>query len=425
MRVFSWPLALVAAAVLTFSCSNNTPADASIEDANDGAELEPCQAAAPVWNEIWKYRLEEPQLAGSTPDNNLIDVWGSAADDIYAVGYKGTILHFDGKTWSAMDSGVEEDLEGVWGYVLKDAQGAVIRTDVFAAGSGGRILRYDGKTWAPERVISDPDPSSPKPQPVTDNFHDIWGIPATGPEPQSPTVIAVGGEGLIVRYEATLKEFREMQQRVAYQYNCGDTLCDGYTYQRWSLERLGGVFGASPSYFVAVGNNGSILSYDGTAWARQAVTKTGGGTAFTTHMNGVWGRSAGDIFAVGLDGTVVRGGTGGWKQWDLAMPPVYLRSVWAFNQSKCGETPDGGTTPGDTSWIIFAGWDGTLLLFHDDIVCPFAELTNNRLEGIWGTSPRDETTRTLPDGGVVCDPVEVLVSGVKATLVRLSNSKGR
>lgn len=460
MKRFPVVLVVLAAALSAGLCacsSQSTPGDGAITDGEVDADLDPCAAALPSWKKTWKVRTETTPLTGLTPDINLIDVWGNAGNDVYAVGYAGTVLHFDGSAWTALDPlGLKEDLEGVWGYVLKDAQGAVTRTDLFVAGSNGTILRYLNGVWSKVRTvfIDDLDPANPKTVEVQGNFHDIWGIPAPGPaDTQQPTVIAVGGEGLIVRYDATANEFREHRNRVSFVDRNGVT---HWNLERWSPERLGGVFGTAANNFVAVGNNGTILRYDGSGWAREAVTTFGGGTAFVTHLNGVWGRHANELFATGLDGTVVRY-DGSWQQLGCAtegactagnartvcgilglcdrgtcicnVPTVYLRSTWNFMQSKCGPIIDGGSDDGGVqretaSWVVFAGWNGTLMLANNGILCPFGELPANRLEGMWGNTPRSEAERTLDGGKVECDPVEVFVTGVNGTLIRLTNAKG-
>jgi hypothetical protein len=65
----------------------------------------------------------------------LRGIWGSSGSDVFAVGYYGTILHYDGASWSLMDSGMTRSLYGVWGSSS---------TNVFAVGYYGTILHYDG-----------------------------------------------------------------------------------------------------------------------------------------------------------------------------------------------------------------------------------------------------------------------------------------
>src|SRR5262249_14744882 len=63
----------------------------------------------------------------------LLGLWGSSQNDIFAVGKGGTILHYDGSTWTTEPSSTTVDLRAVWG-----ASG-----EVFAVGAGGTILhRY-------------------------------------------------------------------------------------------------------------------------------------------------------------------------------------------------------------------------------------------------------------------------------------------
>ena len=61
-------------------------------------------------------------ISGTT--NNLNGVWGSSGSDVFAVGNGGNILHYDGTTWSRMESpriismacgGIGEDVFAVGG----------------------------------------------------------------------------------------------------------------------------------------------------------------------------------------------------------------------------------------------------------------------------------------------------------------------
>lgn len=66
------------------------------------------------------------------PAAHVASVWGTAGDDVYAVGAAGTIMHYDGLTWSQMTSPTQSALEAVQGTA----------TNVFAVGAAGTILRY-------------------------------------------------------------------------------------------------------------------------------------------------------------------------------------------------------------------------------------------------------------------------------------------
>ena len=76
-------------------------------------------------------------LSGVTTQT-LYGVWGSGPDNIFAVGDSGTILHYNGTAWTAMDSGSTSNLKGVWGSALND---------VYAVGDSGIILHYNGTAW--------------------------------------------------------------------------------------------------------------------------------------------------------------------------------------------------------------------------------------------------------------------------------------
>ncbi len=134
-------------------------------------------------------------LGSSSPDTRnwvcspLYDVWGAAEDDLYAVGNVGHLVHFDGKTWSALDvedwnppSATTHDLNAIWGasdggLVAVGRKGSIVQgrrggelaraqspvetdlkevwgrssSDVFAVGEGGTILHFDGTSWIQEQ----------------------------------------------------------------------------------------------------------------------------------------------------------------------------------------------------------------------------------------------------------------------------------
>jgi hypothetical protein len=76
----------------------------------------------------------------SPPTGPLLDVWGTSASDVYAVG-AGTLLHFDGGSWTESLAATQR-LGGVWGSSP---------TEVFAAGSGGTVLRGTARLSATAR----------------------------------------------------------------------------------------------------------------------------------------------------------------------------------------------------------------------------------------------------------------------------------
>jgi photosystem II stability/assembly factor-like uncharacterized protein len=68
-----------------------------------------------------------------TSGQPILAIWGNSGSNVFAVGSEGTILHYDGTTWSTMTSGSTADLRGVWG-----SSGS----DLFAVGTSGTVLHY-------------------------------------------------------------------------------------------------------------------------------------------------------------------------------------------------------------------------------------------------------------------------------------------
>lgn len=184
----------------------------------------------------------------------LVEVWGRAGDDVYAVGTSGGIYHYDGVAWSVLQAG-GPTLHGVWA----DATG------VFAVGNLATILRSTGAGWAVHSTGVE--------------WNGVWG--ASGSE-----LYAVGHESAVYRY-------------------------DGSTWTAQSVptldRELQAVWGAGSGDVWAVGNAGAILHFDGSGWRGQE-------SGTIQHLNSVWGTSATDVHAVGGGGLILHNGGAGWSE---------------------------------------------------------------------------------------------------------------
>lgn len=88
--------------------------------------------------EIWNGTSWSKQTSGS-----LQSVWGASATDIYATGVAGTLMHFDGATWSAQK--ITGETGNLWAISGTAANDIVLTTE------SGQMYHYDGAHWSPIR----------------------------------------------------------------------------------------------------------------------------------------------------------------------------------------------------------------------------------------------------------------------------------
>jgi len=198
------------------------------------------------------------------PDAALAAVWGSSATDVYAVGSSGTLLHYDGTTWTQQTSGTSDPLLEIWGGAPND---------IYAVGSRDSIWHYDAKRWTLQLVDWGPPPWWPA------SLTGVWGSAANN-------VFVVG----TVNVCPPISCHRGVVAR-----RCGGS---------WTVEALqeGGlraIWGSSAADIYAVGDGGLILRRDGQGWAREQVPTM-------QTLNDVWGTPDGGLFAVG-GGAILRG----------------------------------------------------------------------------------------------------------------------
>lgn len=70
----------------------------------------------------------------------LFKVWGSGPRDVWVVGQRGAVLHFDGERWAERPSGVAEDLIAVWGA-------GPDRVAIVGGRGNGVLLLWDGAAF--------------------------------------------------------------------------------------------------------------------------------------------------------------------------------------------------------------------------------------------------------------------------------------
>jgi len=139
----------------------------------------------------------------------LFKVWGTGPQNVYAVGARGVIIHYDGTAWRQRSSSTPRDLVSLWGRG---------QNDILAVGgrANGVLVRYDGTSWTPKVLDTEP------------GLNGVW-MDAKG------QATVVGGRGRILTVEA-----------------------NGFAYERQESTNqllLHGVWGSDTGYRISAGGS--------------------------------------------------------------------------------------------------------------------------------------------------------------------------
>lgn len=72
--------------------------------------------------------------------DQLLKVWGTSASNVYVVGQRGVVLHFDGSAWQEELVGASDDLVSLWGT-------GPDRVVAVGGRSNGIVSVWDGSSW--------------------------------------------------------------------------------------------------------------------------------------------------------------------------------------------------------------------------------------------------------------------------------------
>jgi hypothetical protein len=301
--------------------------------------------------------------------SNLNGVWGSSGSDVFAVGADGTIVHYDGATWTPMSSGTSAELFSVWGS-NSDNIFAVGYDDFSPLSFDDTIVHYDGATWTPIPIRWGA------------KLHGVWGS-------SSSDVYAVSSGGIILHYDGTtwtpIPSGTSVSLGAVWGSSSSDIFAVGYDlsaeggpgtvlhYDGATWTRmlggisvaLGDVWGSSGSDVFAVGGGGIILHYNGTTWTYLPSGTSG-------YLAGVWGSSGSDVFAVGEYGTILHYDGATWAP----MPSGTYASLY-------------GVWGSSSSDVFAVGGYGTILHYDGATWTPMPSGTSARLTGVWGSSSSD------------------------------------
>lgn len=282
--------------------------------------------------------------------NRLWDVHGTGPDDVWAVGKGPTILHYDGIAWSphalstnlppaSLDAVFAVTPTSAWA-VTHDEAVNVYHYDgtswsprapsfdiepadvaahnvgsVWVVGRGGKVARYTGFSWSEETLGS----------------HDLLSVHAVA---GTTDLVVVGQDGEIYRRrgDTWTEEVSPSGRDLTSVWT--DSVDEGFATGHRSVLRLSAsgpretavletfrslaAVGATPdgSAAFAVGENGTVLRYDGSAWRIED-------TRSTASLRGVYAASANEAVAVGENagaGVILHLSGGVWAETSVAAP---------------------------------------------------------------------------------------------------------
>jgi hypothetical protein len=224
--------------------------------------------------------------------DTLNAVWGISGECVFAVGNRGTILRFDGNSWTRVKSGTRKRLYAVWG---------IDENNVYAVGDDA--VHFDGEQWKQINLNSEP------------TYFSIWGSAADD--------IYVGcDDGRLAHFDGADWKLVNTGVNDAITYLTGTSpdhviggggdIGDGFVVigsgEEWEEERMEdwpvAVWGKRSNDLFAADWSGAILHCDGRdrddkSWRR--IHEYGGG-----NLTAIWGSSPDNVLVAGLSGTLIR-----------------------------------------------------------------------------------------------------------------------
>lgn len=160
--------------------------------------------------------------------SELLAAWGLNTDNIYFVGRKGTIIHYDHDEWSNISIGTTDDINSIWGSSDHNLW-------VTTGPSPGALWHYDGTSWS---KVTLPTPST--------TLCRVWGCDSAG-----QSIIYVGGTHIY-------------RKKGSADWIVLDSLIEGYSGANVYMLNI---VGTSPNNILIAGRN-YMVHWNGRTWKR-------------------------------------------------------------------------------------------------------------------------------------------------------------
>jgi hypothetical protein len=272
---------------------------------------------------LWQSR------AASATRNGLAALWTDAANDVWAAGGSGTMLHFDGNSWSAVDAATQSNVSALWGSGPADIWAVA---GGFGGAGAANLVHFDGNAWS----VVDPG--------TTANLTGIWGSAAddvwvtgrfdgvlhfdgnawslwqNGPAGMEGLVAGSGPDDVWVARSGSV--FSHDTGNGQWQPVAGD-----------GVQSVTGLWVNAPND-AWTANYLEIQHWDGASWS-VFVDPT------LTGANAIWGSASDQVTAVGSDATIDEWDGVGWS--NAVSGGADLRAVGGSEQSNRWAVGDSAT----------------------------------------------------------------------------------
>ncbi|OJY18407.1 MAG: hypothetical protein BGO98_32215 [Myxococcales bacterium 68-20] len=295
------------------------------------SEDEPCVPGA-----LCPFGPFEPSTPGGALDlrTRIHLIRGRSPSDVWALGARGAVAHFDGTSWSRAETGATESFRAVW--LRETSEIALASLDAIYSRNAGLDGPDGGVPSAGGWLRTNPAATAPEMAGRPENVSSVWA---------SPSAEWLWGTSTLADWIEGIKENGLWRARIA---PGTQTLEVAPALPRHACELMGcvqmlSIHGSSADDLWAVGVRGAAFHITG------AQSETPTITAFDSQtwagLDGVWAASATDVWAVGGAGTIRRY-TGGAVSLDVVdgVPTTEdLHGVWGTSSSDVWAVGDAAT----------------------------------------------------------------------------------